>query len=258
MAQSKDMAQRAESVRVLEGGRILIPARIRKELGIKAGDCLSLELEDGVLRLERRSSEPSGHKRCSRPTSRVLPSLTNSLPSAGPSLPPMVEAVLDASAVLARLQDEPGAEVVDTALERGPCAISAVNLAEVAARLSDRGATPAAIEAGLAAFPLEIIAFDEAAAYASALLRPSNHQAGLSLGDRACIALAETLSVPVITCDPAVDNFRSLCPPSSPARAERDAAGPSPYDSRRSKHRGSPCQTSARPNSPSKASASST
>ncbi|MCA9829098.1 MAG: AbrB/MazE/SpoVT family DNA-binding domain-containing protein [Dehalococcoidia bacterium] len=46
------MAQRSESVRVLEGGRIVIPARIRKELGIKAGDSLSLEVEDGVLRLE--------------------------------------------------------------------------------------------------------------------------------------------------------------------------------------------------------------
>lgn len=131
----------------------------------------------------------------------------------------MVEAVLDASAVLARLQDERGAEVVDAVLERGPCAISAVNLAEVGARLSDRGATPAAIEAGVAAFPLEIIAFDEAAAYASALLRPPTRQAGLSLGDRACITLAETLSVPVITCDRAWQQL-SLTVPVILARAD--------------------------------------
>lgn len=46
------MAINAEPVRVLEGGRIVIPARIRKELGIKEGDTLRVHVEDGVVRLE--------------------------------------------------------------------------------------------------------------------------------------------------------------------------------------------------------------
>lgn len=131
---------------------------------------------------------------------------------------PVTEAVLDASAVLARLQDEPGAHIVDAALERGTCVISAVNLAEVGARLSDRGASPAAVSAGLAALPLAVVAFDEATALATAALRPSTRQAGLSLGDRACIALAESLGVPVITCDLAWQDL-SLAVPVLLARA---------------------------------------
>lgn len=51
MAHTANMATSTESVRILEGGRIVIPARFRKELGIEKGDRVTLELVDGQLRL---------------------------------------------------------------------------------------------------------------------------------------------------------------------------------------------------------------
>lgn len=51
MAHTENMATSTESVRILEGGRIVIPARFRKELGLKQGDSVTLELDDGVLRI---------------------------------------------------------------------------------------------------------------------------------------------------------------------------------------------------------------
>ncbi len=115
------------------------------------------------------------------------------------------ETVLDASALLAFLQGEAGAPRVEAALLRGVL-MSAVNWAEVLSVLAMRGASPEA-EAdrllrrhGLADL-IHIVAFDEAQALECARLRPGTRHAQLSLGDRACLALARLRRAPVLTAD---------------------------------------------------------
>lgn len=111
----------------------------------------------------------------------------------------MADAVLDASALLALLNGEPGAEPVKTVL--GVAAMSAVNLSEVLTVLVDRGVPRDAAEAALGDLPVEIHSFGPAGAAQAAALRPSTRSAGLSLGDRACLALAKELGVPALTAD---------------------------------------------------------
>jgi ribonuclease VapC len=108
--------------------------------------------------------------------------------------------VLDASALLALLRGEPGSEQVRNAIAQG-AAISAVNLSEVVAKLSDSGVPDAEIHQAIDPLRLETIPFDEELAYRAGLLRPLTRQLGLSLGDRACLALAERLGWPALTAD---------------------------------------------------------
>ena len=112
----------------------------------------------------------------------------------------MSRAVLDASAVLAALKREPGADVVTEALAEG-AAISAINLAEIVSKLADWGMDGTTIRATLDPLKLEVIAFDADAAYATGLLRSTTRQGGLSLGDRACMALAQRLGAHALTAD---------------------------------------------------------
>jgi PIN domain nuclease of toxin-antitoxin system len=114
-------------------------------------------------------------------------------------------AVLDASALLAYLRSEPGAEVIVVALAEG-AAISAVNLAEVLTKLADAGARPEQATAGLRSRgilggALALEPFTEADALASAALRSATARSGLSLGDRACLALGRRLGQVVLTTD---------------------------------------------------------
>src|SRR5947209_8751869 len=89
---------------------------------------------------------------------RRLHSWTSCSPSAGRK-PAMSSAVLDASALLAALLQEPGTAEVAEALQRG-AAISAVNLSEVAAKLTDHGMPEADLHAALDVLPLEVVPFD--------------------------------------------------------------------------------------------------
>lgn len=109
----------------------------------------------------------------------------------------MSRAVLDASAVVALIAREPGAERVRDYL--GGALISAVNLAEVYSKAKDKGLTQESLKWITAGLRLEVSAFDEAAAERVGLLREPTRSAGLSLGDRACLALGQSLQVPVIT-----------------------------------------------------------
>ena len=113
----------------------------------------------------------------------------------------MSETVLDASAVLAYLLGEPGEGEVGEVLEHGRGVISAVNLSEVAAKLADGGMSDAESDAVVAALDMRVVPFDTAQALACARLRAPTRSLGLSLGDRACLALAEQLSLSVITTD---------------------------------------------------------
>jgi ribonuclease VapC len=115
--------------------------------------------------------------------------------------------VLDASALLAHLRDEPGADVVAEAIASG-AVISAVSLAEVFSRAADRGADPAKLadeltQSGLLDGAITVEPFPVADAIDAARLRPLTCDAGLSLGDRACLALARRLGAPALTADTA-------------------------------------------------------
>ncbi len=107
--------------------------------------------------------------------------------------------VFDASAVLALLFEEPGAEVVRAQLRTG--VIGAANLAEVLAKLSDHGLPAVEAVRAVTILGLEVAPMTEAQAGRSAELRPLTRAAGLSLGDRACLALAAELGAPALTAD---------------------------------------------------------
>lgn len=109
--------------------------------------------------------------------------------------------VLDASAVLAFMYHEKGAEQVALALPLAQ--ISSVNLSEVIAKLVDDDVSKAEIEANLADLNLEVVPFDQAMAMRAGLLRSATRSSGLSLGDRACLATAEALGLAVLTADKA-------------------------------------------------------
>lgn len=112
----------------------------------------------------------------------------------------MTSWVLDASALLALLNREPGSERVAEALAAG-AALSTVNLSEVAAKLADIGMPEAEIREAIEPLGLDFVEFDIADAFATGLLRPASRAAGLSLGDRACLALGVRLVAPVLTAD---------------------------------------------------------
>lgn len=108
--------------------------------------------------------------------------------------------VLDASALMALVYGEPGLDSVAAAVMTG-AAISTVNLSEVIAKLADRGAPEREIRDTIETIGLDITEFDAADALAAGLLRPATRTAGLSLGDRACLALAQLRGAPVLTAD---------------------------------------------------------
>jgi ribonuclease VapC len=111
-----------------------------------------------------------------------------------------VNCALDASAVLAVLNDEPGAERVREAMVQGAF-VSAVNLSEVVAKLTERQLSNSAIEAALAQLEFEVMPFDERQAHIAGFLRRDTREQGLSLGDRACLALAASERVPALTAE---------------------------------------------------------
>ena len=109
--------------------------------------------------------------------------------------------VLDASAVLALLKKEPGHERVMALLAREECVVSAVNWAETAGKLADSGQHESDVRATLNALGAEIIPFNETDAIECGLLRPVTRHLGLSLGDRACLALARLTNATAVTAD---------------------------------------------------------
>jgi ribonuclease VapC len=115
--------------------------------------------------------------------------------------------VLDASALLAYLGNESGADVVADAIAGG-ATFSTVNLGEALSTLAARGSDPADVasdltDRGLLDGAIAVEPFTTTDAIEVALLRPLTHSAGLSLADRACLALARRLSTPVLTADQA-------------------------------------------------------
>ena len=111
-----------------------------------------------------------------------------------------ISVVLDSSALLALAQAEIGAPIVASAVAEG-AAMSTVNLSETYAVLAKAGASLDRAQVLIAALELTIFPFDEDFAMRTAALRVPTMHAGLSLGDRACLALARSLGVRALTGD---------------------------------------------------------
>lgn len=111
----------------------------------------------------------------------------------------MAEAVLDASAILAFLRHEPGQDIVRQIMARS--LVLTVNLSEVVSKLIERGASDEAAARIASTLPFQVVPFDEDLALSAGLLWSSARKGILSLGDRACIALAVRENLPALTTD---------------------------------------------------------
>lgn len=109
--------------------------------------------------------------------------------------------VLDASAILAWILREQGSERVRQLLETGDCLISGVNAAEVVTKLADKNRPVAALQQVITRIGAKCVPFDAAQATEAGLLRPPTRHLGLSLGDRACLALARSRGATAVTTD---------------------------------------------------------
>jgi ribonuclease VapC len=105
--------------------------------------------------------------------------------------------VLDASALLVLLQEEAGADEVERLLDGG--SMSAVNLSEVIQKSEQHGVDTEGLEYDLEALGIEFHGFDVGMARLTAELWSEG--GGLSLGDRACLALAKLIGSPAVTAD---------------------------------------------------------
>lgn len=107
--------------------------------------------------------------------------------------------VLDASAVLAFLKQEPGSEWIADALEVS--IMSTVNWAEVLSKSLEHGADLRDAASLIEALGVGLIPFSDADASVTAALRLETRSLGLSLGDRACLALARRFDTTALTAD---------------------------------------------------------
>lgn len=107
--------------------------------------------------------------------------------------------VLDASALLSLLNDEPGADRVVEVLTR--CVVGTTNLAEVVSKLRERGLSLDEVREALGGLHLDVRPLSPAQAFIIGDLRPATKPLGLWLGDRACLALAMDLQAEMFTTD---------------------------------------------------------
>jgi len=108
--------------------------------------------------------------------------------------------ILDASALLAFFLQETGRDVVGSAITGG-AAMCVANLAEVASVLARAGVPAATVRANLARLPIAWVPVDIDLALDAGLMEHATRPAGLSLGDRLCLALAAREAAPVLTAD---------------------------------------------------------
>ena len=111
----------------------------------------------------------------------------------------MTSAVLDASAVIALLKGERGGSKVAGVVANA--AVGVLNQAEVVSHFVHLGASIEDVRAMLGALPYTVVAADESLGWDAGVLRAVTSSAGLSLGDRFCLALAKRLGVPAYTAD---------------------------------------------------------
>ena len=119
-----------------------------------------------------------------------------------------VEYVLDSTALIAVVEQEPGCKRVEELLYNS--AISAVNLAESVNKLVKRGSPAQAVRDVFMELKLSVEDWSEDLAYQSAEFTPFIKSHGLSLGDRACLTLAKKLHATAVTSDRAWRRVPSL------------------------------------------------
>lgn len=107
--------------------------------------------------------------------------------------------VLDTSALVAGMYREPGQDRVKAVVRDS--LMSTVNLAEVLAVFMRDGFDRESTLAAVASLGIEFVPFSRSQAELSASLFVATRRLGLSLGDRACLALAIERGVPVMTAD---------------------------------------------------------
>ena len=110
-----------------------------------------------------------------------------------------MRAVLDASALLAYLQDESGGDAVEAVLTES--IISSVNWAEVVQKSIAAGVSVDGMRDDLEALGLIVSPFTPEEAEITGRLWQQTRQYGLSLGDRTCLSLGIRLNIPVLTAD---------------------------------------------------------
>jgi ribonuclease VapC len=174
-------------IRLGPDGQIKIPAALRQAMGLKEGDAL-------FIAKPRRLS--AGLCRQASAWSTSCSKIDGARSSASGA---MASAVLDSSAVLAVLNDERGADAVIAAL--GDALVCAVNHAEIVTKLVEKGMTLDLARSTLEAIGVQVLDFDIGLAERTGDLRRDTEAFGLSLGDRACLALAEREGVVALTGD---------------------------------------------------------
>jgi PIN domain nuclease of toxin-antitoxin system len=107
--------------------------------------------------------------------------------------------IFDASALLALLRSEHGGETANRYLTGA--SISTVNVSEAVAVLIRKGMPPEAAQEVVKDLELDVVPFDREQAYITARLAPVTAARGLSLGDRACLALAQDRNEPALTAE---------------------------------------------------------
>lgn len=111
----------------------------------------------------------------------------------------MTSVVLDASALLAFLRGEPGADVVRQRI--GGAAISAVNYSEVLKKTIEVNGLPEVVHAHIGTLGVNVVPFDEQQARSAASLYPATRTLGLSFADRACLSLGTSRGATVLTAE---------------------------------------------------------
>jgi ribonuclease VapC len=113
----------------------------------------------------------------------------------------MKRIVIDSSALLALIYEEKGYDIVEPYLQHA--VISTVNLTEVVSYLTEKGMDIKEARLLLEDLAIEIVPYDDEQAFLAGELRKKTKLKGLSLGDRACLALAMVEELQVLTADKA-------------------------------------------------------
>ena len=111
----------------------------------------------------------------------------------------MNKVILDSSALLALIKNEPGSAVVEKLL--GHVVMSSINIAEVATHLLNSTLTLDECRSCILPLVTSVVPFDQEHAFQVAVLRKPTKYKGLSMGDRACLALGIMKYLPVYTSD---------------------------------------------------------
>jgi ribonuclease VapC len=117
--------------------------------------------------------------------------------------------VLDASALLALLHQEPGADRVRRSIQSDKVVMSAINYAEVIAKHLQKGKDFGALRDNLQALGILIIPFDKELSEAVGQLKPKTMHLGLSLADCACLTLSRHINAIALTADTAWGNLKN-------------------------------------------------